>query len=90
MLCFIPTNNELVSICTCNNKYLSGFVSIAKKQHHTIGSVPELIERKVYEELISLYPELGTKSSLSDSLIQCARKTGRNFWRTRLREILRL
>ena len=58
---------------------VSGFVSIAKKQHNAIGSVPELIEGRIYEELISLYPELGTKSSLSDCLIWCVEKTGRQF-----------
>lgn len=36
---------------------VSGFVSVAKKQQNAIGSVPELIEGKIYEELISLYPE---------------------------------
>ena len=44
---------------------VSGFVSIAKKQYNGIGRVPELIEAKIYEELISLYPELRTKNSLS-------------------------
>lgn len=58
---------------------VSGFVSVAKKQQNAIESVPELIEGKIYEELISLYPELGTKSSLSDCLIRCVEKTGRQF-----------
>ena len=67
------------------NKYhvisidVSGFVSIVKKQNNAIGSVPGLIEGKIYEELISLNPELGTKKSLSDGLIQCVEKTGRQF-----------
>ena len=58
---------------------VSGFVSIAKKQHNAIGSVPELIEGRIYEELISLYPELQTKKSLSDCLIRCVEETGRRF-----------
>ena len=58
---------------------VSGFVSAAKKKQNAIGSVPELIEGKIYEELISLYPELGAKSSLSDCLIRCVEKTGRQF-----------
>ena len=58
---------------------VSSFVSIAKKQHNAIGSLPLLIEGKIYEELVSLYPELGTKSSLSDCLIQCVEKTDRQF-----------
>ena len=58
---------------------ISGFVSIVKKQQKAIGSVPGLIEGKVYEELISYYPELGTRSSLSDCLVQCVEKTGKRF-----------
>ena len=58
---------------------VSGFVSIAKKHHNAIGSVPELIEGRIYEELISLYPELQTKSSLSACLVQCVEKTGKRF-----------
>lgn len=54
-------------------------VFLTIKKQNAIGSVPELIEGKIYEELISLYPELGTKSSLSDCLIRCVEKTGRQF-----------
>lgn len=61
---------------------VAGFVSMVKKQHEAIGNVPELIERRIYEELVSLYPELGKsgkESSLADCLIRCVEKTGRQF-----------
>ena len=52
---------------------------MAKKRHKAIGTVPELIEKRIYEELISFYPELGTESYLTDCLIRCVEKTGRQF-----------
>ena len=58
---------------------VAGFVSIVKKQHKAIGNVPELIERRIHEELISLYPELEAKNSLTDCLIRCVEKTGKQF-----------
>ncbi|MDE6015311.1 MAG: AAA family ATPase [Acetatifactor sp.] len=58
---------------------VAGFVSMVKKQHEAIGNVPELIERRIYEELVSLYPELEKESSLADCLIRCVEKTGRQF-----------
>ena len=58
---------------------VAGFVSAVKKQHKAIGNVPELIEGRICEELVSLYPELGTKGSLVDCLIRCVEKTGGQF-----------
>ena len=57
----------------------AGFVSMVKKQHKAVGDVPELIEKRIREELVSLYPELGTESYLADCLIRCVEKTGREF-----------
>ena len=57
----------------------AGFVSMVKKQHKTVGDVPVLIEKRIREELVSLYPELGSESYLADCLIRCVEKTGRQF-----------
>ena len=34
---------------------VAGFVSMVKKQHKALGTVPELIEKRIYEELVSFY-----------------------------------
>lgn len=58
---------------------VAGFVSLVKKQNKAVGNVPELIEKRIYEELVSLYPEFGSESYLTDCLIRCVEKTGRQF-----------
>lgn len=58
---------------------VAGFVSMVKKQHKAIGTVPELIEKRIYEELVSFYPEFKTESYLTDCLMRCVEKTGRQF-----------
>jgi len=57
----------------------TGFVSMVKKQHKAVGDVPVLIEKRMREELVSLYPEFGSESYLADCLIRCVEKTGRQF-----------
>lgn len=58
---------------------VAGFTSMVKKQYKAMGSVPELIEKRIQEELVSLYPEFGTESRLTDCLIRCVEKTGRHW-----------
>lgn len=57
----------------------AGFVSVIKKQHMAMENVPELIEKRIYEELTALYPELGTESYLAGCLLHCVEKTGKPF-----------
>jgi len=57
----------------------AGFVSMVKKQRKAVGDVSELIEERIQEELVSLYPELGKESYLTDCLTRCMEKTGRRF-----------
>ncbi len=57
----------------------ASFVSMVKKQHKAMGDVPLLIEKRIHDELVSIYPELGTESYLADGLLRCVDKTGRQF-----------
>ena len=52
---------------------------MVKKQHKAVGDVPELIEKRIHGEFVSLYPELGAESYLADCLSRCVEKTGRQF-----------
>jgi len=58
---------------------VSGFVSMVKKQHKAIKDVPELIEKRIYEELVSFYPALETVETLTDAFVRCVEMTGRKI-----------
>ncbi len=58
---------------------VAGFVSAAKKQCKAMESMPGLIEKRILEELVLLYPEFGTENYLTDCLVRCVEKTGRQF-----------
>ncbi|MCM1025171.1 MAG: ATP-binding protein [Roseburia sp.] len=58
---------------------VAGFVSGVRKRHGAMGDMPERMEEKLYQELVSFDSELGEEKSLADCLIRCVEKTGRQF-----------
>lgn len=58
---------------------VSGFVSMIKKQHKAIGNIPDLIEKRIFMELVSLYPALKEEETLTDALVRCVEMTGRKI-----------
>lgn len=66
------------------NKYhvisldITGFIS-KLKSGEPLSSVPDKIVSALHDELVSLYPDFSGAKDLSECLIQCVRKTGRQF-----------
>ena len=58
---------------------VAGFVSMLKKQHKAMADIPGLIEKRIYEEMVAVYPELEQAGTLTDAFVKCVEITGRKI-----------
>ena len=64
------------------NKYnvicldITGFISDARRDGRSLREIPAMIVRAVWDELLSMRPELSSEKSLETCILRCAERTG--------------